>query len=192
LIAFGGCPLINNFDLLTATGLSQPEFANQATGKTYTLSQASSNSAGATTRVILSGFSYHYIRDAAAGFPPVRVVHLFDILTWLGHGLPTPTAVEPTPELADYLGSAYPNPFNPTTTIRYGIRGRTHVSLKIYNAAGQLVKTLVNRVQAPRPEGFEVKWDGDSNAGVKVASGVYFYRLLTREFEQTKKMVLLK
>jgi flagellar hook assembly protein FlgD len=66
------------------------------------------------------------------------------------------------------------------------------VSLKIYNAAGQLVRTLVDEEQAPQPEGFSAAWDGLSDHGQSVASGVYFYKLTTKEFSDTKKMVLLK
>jgi flagellar hook assembly protein FlgD len=93
---------------------------------------------------------------------------------------------------ANHLEDNYPNPFNPTTTIKYSIASSGHVSLKIYNAAGQLVRTLVNEEQAPRAEGFAVTWDGTSNQGQPVASGVYFYKLATEGFSQTKKMALLK
>ncbi len=68
---------------------------------------------------------------------------------------------------------------------------RGHVSLKIYNAAGQLVRTLVDEEQAPRPEGFSATWDGTGDRGEPVASGVYFYRLTATGFDETKKMVLL-
>jgi flagellar hook assembly protein FlgD len=65
------------------------------------------------------------------------------------------------------------------------------VSLKVYNAAGQLVRTLIGEVQAPE-EVKPVEWDGANNAGQTVSSGVYFYKLVTSNFSQTKKMVLLK
>jgi flagellar hook assembly protein FlgD len=93
---------------------------------------------------------------------------------------------------ANRLDNAYPNPFNPTTTIKYSIASTGHVSLKIYNAAGQLVRTLVDEEQSPRVEGFSATWDGRGNRGEDVASGVYFYKLTAKEFTQTKKMVLLK
>ena len=66
------------------------------------------------------------------------------------------------------------------------------MGLRIYNVAGQLVKTLVNAEQAPKAEGFTVQWNGRSNAGTPVSSGVYFYKLVAKNFTQTKKMVLLK
>jgi flagellar hook assembly protein FlgD len=93
---------------------------------------------------------------------------------------------------ADRLENAYPNPFNPATTITYSIASAGRVSLKVYNAAGQLVRTLVDEDQSPRPEGFTVTWNGLGDRGERAASGVYFCKLTAREFSQTKKMVLLK
>ena len=92
----------------------------------------------------------------------------------------------------DFLANNYPNPFNPTTTIHYGVREQGHVTLRIYNVAGQLVRTLVDDVRMPLAGGYTARWDGRSRAGQPVASGVYFYKLSTRSFAKTKKMVLLK
>ena len=65
------------------------------------------------------------------------------------------------------------------------------MTLRVYNIAGQLVKTLVDEVQ--NPSGIRsVEWDGHNNQGQPVASGVYLYRLVTKNFIKTKKMVLLK
>jgi photosystem II stability/assembly factor-like uncharacterized protein len=98
------------------------------------------------------------------------------------------------PEVTEqfHLSQNYPNPFNSTTTVKYSIAEQGHVTLKIYNAAGQLVRTLVDEEQSPRAEGFAAAWDGTSNAGRPVASSVYFYQLRARDFLQTKKMVFLK
>jgi subtilisin family serine protease len=96
------------------------------------------------------------------------------------------------PVYINHLANNYPNPFNPTTTIEYSIKEKAHVSLKIYNVAGQLVKTLVNQAQDRTSHHYSVQWSGRDNKGNPVASGVYFYRLVTKGFTQTKKMVLLK
>ena len=91
------------------------------------------------------------------------------------------------------LQQNYPNPFNPTTTITYNVREPSHVTLRIYNVAGQLVKTLVDDVVSPSPGGLHnVIWYGDTNTGEAAASGVYFYKLVTPGFTKTRKMVLLK
>ena len=111
---------------------------------------------------------------------------------WLATVTPFADPADPAPRLANRLEANYPNPFNPVTTIRYSIQRKGHVSLRIYNAAGQLVRTLINEIQAPVAEGFQVEWDGTNSAGGRVASGVYFYRLNTEGFADTRKMVLLK
>jgi hypothetical protein len=84
----------------------------------------------------------------------------------------------------------YPNPFNPTTRIEFALPIRTSVKLVIYNVTGQEVRTLVNaQLSAGR---HEVDWDGRDAAGRSVSSGVYFYRLETPSYVETKKMVLMK
>ena len=61
------------------------------------------------------------------------------------------------------------------------------------NAAGQLVRTLVNDVQEPRAAGFSIMWNGRNDAGEPVASGVYLYKLTAgNEYQAVKKLVLLK
>jgi hypothetical protein len=91
----------------------------------------------------------------------------------------------------------YPNPFNPSTTIRYELSAPSKVTLTIYNVLGQKVRTLVNEVQNPGPQ-LQV-WNSKNDAGSNVASGVYFYRILSTPlsgssgvFSATKKMVLLR
>lgn len=84
----------------------------------------------------------------------------------------------------------FPNPFNPSTTIRYDLPKAVKVSLKIYNVLGQEIKTLVNHKQTA---GFKsVDWDGRSNAGHPVSSGVYVYRIEAGSFVKSKKMILLR
>lgn len=84
----------------------------------------------------------------------------------------------------------YPNPFNPSTTIRYYLPYRSHISLKIYNLLGQEVRTLFSGMQQAGPH--QIMWDAKDNYGHIVASGVYFYRLQSPEFISTRKMLLLK
>ncbi len=194
LVAYGGCALINDFDVLDPTGTSIIEFPYPVSGDGAIISSQTTNTNSKTATVVLSGFSYTFTRDAAATFPPARVEFMRDLLQKMGNITPNATGVDPgdAPLYANALHNNYPNPFNPTTTIAYTVKERGHVSLKVYNAAGQLVRTLVDDVQAPRPEGFSVEWDGQSDAGTAVASGVYFYRMVTKNFELTKKMVVLK
>jgi hypothetical protein len=83
------------------------------------------------------------------------------------------------------LGQCYPNPFNPSTTLKYALPIRSHVTLRIFNTLGQEIATLVNEI---REAGYHsAEW----NAG-GVSSGVYFYRLQADDFVQTRKMVVLR
>jgi hypothetical protein len=108
----------------------------------------------------------------------------------------TGTATDPEPEpstLNNYkevLYNNYPNPFNPNTTIKYSIPQKSNVTLKIYNAKGQLVKTLVNNKQEKGE--YQIIWDGIDNNGKKVSSGVYFYQLKAGDFIASKKMITIK
>ncbi|MEE9270779.1 MAG: T9SS type A sorting domain-containing protein, partial [Candidatus Krumholzibacteria bacterium] len=195
-VAYGGCALINDFDLLSATGLSVAAYNNTSSGLTYVLTQTTPNSAASTARFVLSGHSYHYVRDVGApGSVPARVTHLVNIIqNFLGDPLAPPTGFDGVPQHANLLETNYPNPFNPTTHITFEIKARGHVTLRIYNVAGQLVRTLINEeLAAGRYENrrFNV-WDGTNDAGQEVGSGVYFYRLRATNFTQTRKLVLLK
>jgi hypothetical protein len=150
------------------------------------------NSLGYRVATVLSGFSFHNIRDDQPQGVPDRIDHLAEILSFLANGAGDPTVVTPECAFANHLAQNYPNPFNPVTTIRYSIRQKGHVSLKVYNVAGRLVRTLVNETQNPRAEGFAVAWDGVNDSGERVSSGVYFYRLVAVDFIKTRKMVLVQ
>ena len=83
------------------------------------------------------------------------------------------------------LFNNYPNPFNPSTLIRYQIVDQGHVILKVYNILGEEVVTLVNENQTP---GIHTVTFNGSNC----ASGVYFYQLLTNSYSKVKKMLIIK
>jgi len=92
---------------------------------------------------------------------------------------------------------AYPNPFNPSTTIKYGLPVDAHVTVTIYNAIGQVVKTLIDENQSAGMK--SVEWNAISTTGQFVPSGVYFYSFQatgvensSQTFSTTGKMILLK
>ena len=95
----------------------------------------------------------------------------------------------------DQLLQNYPNPFNPETWIPYQLSVASPVSISIFDATGGLVRTLNIGYQS---EGFyhnrgnAAYWDGRNALGERVASGVYFYRLETSSFQQTRRMIILK
>jgi len=79
----------------------------------------------------------------------------------------------------------YPNPFNPTTAIKYQIPELSFVTLKVYDVLGNEITTLVNE---EKPAGlYEVEFNKNG-----LTSGVYFYQLKSESFVETKKMILLK
>ncbi|MEE9270593.1 MAG: right-handed parallel beta-helix repeat-containing protein [Candidatus Krumholzibacteria bacterium] len=85
-----------------------------------------------------------------------------------------------------------PNPFNPSTIIRYDVpRGGGHVTLQIFDVSGRLVRTVFNRFESAGT-GKSVVWDARANNGQRVSSGVYFYRLTAAGFAETRKMTLLE
>ena len=108
------------------------------------------------------------------------------------------TEANPNLPQATSLHQNYPNPFNPVTNIEFTISdgstslttGFGYVELKIYDISGQLVKTLVNEF---KPAGsYSITWDGRNEAGQRVVSGVYFYRMMAGDFIKMRKMLLTK
>ena len=83
------------------------------------------------------------------------------------------------------LDQNYPNPFNPTTIIRYAVPQRSHVTLTVFNAVGQPVSTLVSGNEEAGVH--EVEFNGST-----LASGVYFYRMQSGGFVQTRRLVVVK
>ncbi|MCP4291397.1 MAG: T9SS type A sorting domain-containing protein [bacterium] len=89
------------------------------------------------------------------------------------------------------LGQNVPNPFNPQTTISFDLVQPAQVFLRVFDSSGRLVKTLINgELQAEGRR--EINWNGRDTNGRMVSAGVYFYRLDTPQFKQTKRMTLVK
>jgi hypothetical protein len=89
-----------------------------------------------------------------------------------------------------FLSANYPNPFNPMTTIRFGLPSAGQVRLSVFNVLGQKVIDLVDGEMLAGVH--EVIWDGRNEDGQAVSSGLYFYRLETAGFSQSRKMLLIK
>ena len=88
------------------------------------------------------------------------------------------------------LAQNYPNPFNPVTTISFSTTATTRTTLEIFNLLGQKVKLLFDgNIDAGT---ISVSWDGCDHNGHEVASGIYFYRLITGNTQQVRKMILLR
>jgi hypothetical protein len=193
LVAHGGCPHTNHFDVLEPTGpaISQMTYSGAPDPMlSAVISQETTNLHGRTARVVLEGFSFHYIRDDRPAGVPDRAMHLYRIMTWLENIVDYPVGGSFELTVKNELRQNYPNPFNPRTTIEYSIKGNGYVSVKIYNVAGQLVKTLVNEIK--NRGSYKVQWDGRNDSGDPVSTGVYFYKLVAKDFTQTRKLVVLK
>jgi len=89
-----------------------------------------------------------------------------------------------------YLHQNYPNPFNPVTTVKYDLPEQSQVDITVYDILGRHIKTLVNGYQEPGIK--TLMWDATDNEGRPVISGVYLYRIRAGDFEQTRRMMLVK
>ncbi len=190
--AFGGCPIINAFDVLEKTGpglyaLQYPDYNSlQYYAGIYT---DQLNSASMPLRTVWVGHSFMAIRDTGLG-----TLARNEFLKMTYDFFENSTSIDYTgteiPKVYS-LAQNFPNPFNPTTTIKFTLPVKGHVSLKIYNVAGQLVKTMQDGVMDAGSH--DLTWDGSNNLGTSVASGVYFYKINAGDnYENMKKMVLLR
>lgn len=84
----------------------------------------------------------------------------------------------------------FPNPFNPTTIIAYTLPEQSHILLTIYDMLGRKVVQLVDETQEAGAK--SLRWNGQNASGKTMASGMYFYRLETKGFVATKRMLLIK
>jgi len=93
------------------------------------------------------------------------------------------------PARSALLGN-YPNPFNPTTTIKFALSEDSYVSLDIYNIKGERVRTLVQENLTAQYH--SILWNGLDSSGKQVSSGIYFYKMKAGKFVSNRKMILLK
>ena len=100
------------------------------------------------------------------------------------------TPVEAKPPRVTALYPNEPNPFNPTTKIRFDLARQGQVEIRIFDVSGRGVRHLVHgELGAAR---HSVIWNGFDDAGRRVVTGVYFYRLVTDDYSATRKMIVLK
>ena len=185
-----------------------PEAGYHSVALDTPLEVAGGNDVYAVVRITNNSYGYPIATDGIAGFVVNRTYMSQDGSIWydmganVGHdvGLRVRTidpslvvSVDDTePELPDGYGleQNYPNPFNPRTTIVYSLPHSSRVEIAIYNLLGEKVATVVD---ARKPAGEHAAvWNGRDSESRPVATGIYFYRIRTDEFEQTRKMLLLK
>jgi hypothetical protein len=131
----------------------------------------------------------HYVTGAYD-----RVDLMGNIMEYFGETpTATPTGVDEGTLFANELGLAHPNPFNPETSIGYSVAAAGPVTIRVYDVAGRLVRTLVDSQVAPGRR--RIAWNGLTDGGGRAASGVYFVRMevpSANGFSATRKLVLLK
>jgi hypothetical protein len=204
----GACPLLHDFDVV---GLSSGMPGNEVIADYIKMDSERRNAGVAYTHPTMGyqtvnlGFAMEQVMDGtydggSANYTPEGYYHdgledRVDLMeNILAYFAKTPTADGTGVVDGGYrnvLSQAYPNPFNPVTKISYSIREAGPVAIRVFNAAGREVRTLLESELDAGAAGFVV-WDGTDGAGKRCASGVYFYRIEAPGFAASRKMVMLK
>ncbi|MFQ5599912.1 MAG: FlgD immunoglobulin-like domain containing protein [Candidatus Krumholzibacteriia bacterium] len=196
----GGCPGVRDYDALDAAGpgVVTHRWKSSGTGALGDAAIVMNADPAGSWNTILMSFPWFDIRDPQGGpsSPPPEEELAAKIL---GAVLPSqciqsphPTST-PDPDVLPGRTSLHqnvPNPFNPMTEIRFDLARAGHVELRIYDVAGRLVRTLTRGEYPPGIHRFV--WDGHDDAGGRVASGVYLYRLEGGDFATTRKLILMR
>jgi hypothetical protein len=208
----GGCPNIRNYDALSASAATSLRVYRYRDPNSQSLGPGAvvmNMNAAEDWNTILMSFPWFDIRDPFDGSPPppygppLSPPASADLLSAILSGVlpapclrgPNPTDVPRQPSVdvppATVLQQNRPNPFNPVTTIRFDLARSGRVQLRIYDAAGHKVRTLLDaEMQAGRNR--SATWNGLDDAGRRVPTGVYLYRLEAAGITATKKMVMLQ
>ena len=156
-----------------------PEASGGTAPLTYTLSPA-----------LPAGLTFDAATRTIAGTPRAEGETAYTYTVTDANGASTSLSLQTLPA-AFSLADNFPNPFNPTTTIRYALPQAADVELTVYNVLGQPVRTLVAEHQSAGR--YAVEWDATNDSGHSLSAGMYFYRLQAGgEFHEVKKMLLLK
>jgi hypothetical protein len=120
-----------------------------------------------------------------------RMAHLIDLPVQCSSSVITGVSKDPSATVINFeLGQNYPNPFNQSTVISFSLPFSDRVSLQIFDSNGRLVKTLANGSFAPGR--YKISWNGEDAQNLPAPSGVYFYKIHAAQFEQVRKLVLVR
>jgi hypothetical protein len=192
----GGCPAIQKFDMLSLLGTTSSYALEYATNcesevKYAAVANDDTTNNGQIARAMTCAFSMMQIRDNDGAGASVRNEFFRKVLNFFQEGVNADiTDDTPTAKYVTKLDQNYPNPFNPSTEIKFSLKKRSNVTIRVYDVSGRLVNTLVNGVLDAGPK--SVNWNGLNSNGASVASGVYFYRMDTKDYTESKKMILLR
>lgn len=196
-IAFGACPGLNQFDAVSEVGTAV-RIADWTDASGNPIAGLAAGVAHETlgSKIVYFPIDLNYwytpsdhVSDLGIGPVAARVDVLADILLYFGI-LPIGGGTGAGDAPAVFAASNYPNPFNPSTEIKWSIPRAGDLSIKIFNVRGELVKTLVDG-RVATTSGTEL-WNGTNDSDAQVASGVYFYEVRSGKNVTVKKMALVK
>jgi hypothetical protein len=199
----GGCPELGSFDVIQP----YPGVAGAELVAEYVKADLTTRPAGVAYtdtsgyQTVTLGFGMEFMSDAPlptghyASGASDRVDLMANIMEYFAKEPTGPgTGTEGNGVFLTKLSQVHPNPFNPSTTIAYSLAGRSHVTIRVYDVAGRVVRTLVDG-EAEAGE-HVIVWDGTTDSGKQAASGVYFVRMEGTgdggSFSEVGKAVMLK
>jgi hypothetical protein len=193
--AFGGCPIINQFDVLekTANGkyaLSYPPY--NATNRYAAIASSQLNAGAFNVNTLWFGFSFQYIRDDDGLAPLDRNRIAKDAFNWMQHIVNPEIVAAETPKFTK-LAQNYPNPFNPSTTIPYSIGASGSgqpATISFYNVTGMMIDRY--SLGAKQAGEYTFRWNPSLTSRNGVPSGVYYCRLQVGKEIYTRKVILLR
>jgi len=198
--ASADCPLVDDFDMVASSNsailggraglyLKWPNNLGAATRFATKYVSFGSDSA----RVVFMGFSFNNIEEGGERLQLTSgtMQNYFKVNPcYFATGI-AEDPVSVSPAVPNRLFQNAPNPFNPETAVRYSVGTPGKVTIRIFNAAGALVRSLVDRAHAPGD--YTVRWNGTDDHGRRLGSGVYFYEIqMAGGFRDARKLVLLK
>jgi len=139
-----------------------------------------------------------YILRGSFGQPTIGKISSANYIAYIGFWHPYPAGPRIEEDFLSRrsipivfsLSQNYPNPVTHSTTIKYGLARETEVDVRVFNSAGQQVRTLISENQEPGY--YKVKWDLRGVSGEHLPNGVYFYRIRAGSFISARKMVILR
>jgi len=195
----GGCPILNTFDLITLSSQANSgksglllTYPNSFAAATRYATDYNTFSATDSARVVFAGFGFNVVEEGGERLNLVKSIvqnYFKEPNCYLASAVEEGGGSE-APSFRNILGQNMPNPFNPETVIHYSLAQAGPVVLRIYNVNGALVRTLVNGT-VTQGEHVE-RWNGRDDQGRPLPSGAYFYRLESRGFLDSKKLILLR
>jgi hypothetical protein len=187
---------VHDFDVIRpsifGTATSALKYLNNDEGNLYSAAVVNSTDKGNGwfANAVVCGVSLEALRDLEPLGVPARATFMNEVLWYLNILVQQPTDIADGPRFANGLEQNFPNPFNPATTIEYSVATHARPRVSVYDPAGRLVATIVDRVVGPGS--YKASWNGLDARGQPVASGVYFCRMTTAGYNKTVKMVLIR